>query len=174
MKTYFGRGFFVSFTSSLKTHKTYTVDEATKRMERYCAYQERCHKEVHQKLYEMRMISKAVDQIIDHLLRNNFLNETRFAQAFARGKFRTKKWGRNRIVNELKRREISKYNIQIALKEIPDAEYYTTFETLVEKRLLQLVSEKNILKRRKKLADYLFYRGWEPELVYEKVNEISK
>tara|TARA_R110000850_G_scaffold60019_1_gene138105 strand:- start:642 stop:1073 length:432 start_codon:yes stop_codon:yes gene_type:complete len=143
-------------------------------MERYCAYQERCHKEVHQKLYEMRMISKAVDQIIDHLLRNNFLNETRFAQAFARGKFRTKKWGRNRIVNELKRREISKYNIQIALKEIPDAEYYTTFETLVEKRLLQLVSEKNILKRRKKLADYLFYRGWEPELVYEKVNEISK
>ena len=122
----------------------------------------------------MRMISKAVDQIIDHLLRNNFLNETRFAQAFARGKFRTKKWGRNRIVNELKRREISKYNIQIALKEIPDAEYYTTFETLVEKRLLQLVSEKNILKRRKKLADYLFYRGWEPELVYEKVNEISQ
>ena len=107
-------------------------------------------------------------------MRNNFLNETRFAQAFARGKFRTKKWGRNRIVNELKRREISKYNIQIALKEIPDAEYYTTFETLVEKRLLQLVSEKNIQKRRKKLADYLFYRGWEPELVYEKVNEISK
>ncbi len=158
----------------MNSHKTYTVEEATKRLERYCAYQERCHKEVNQKLYEMRMIPAAVDQIIDHLLRNNFLNETRFAQAFARGKFRAKKWGRNRIVNELKLREISKFNIQIALKEIPDAEYYTTFEALVEKRLLQLVSEKNIQKRRKKLADYLFYRGWEPELVYEKVNEISK
>lgn len=122
----------------------------------------------------MRMIPAAADQIIDHLLRHNFLNETRFAQAFARGKFRTKKWGRNRIVNELKLRDISKYNIQIALKEIPDAEYYTTFETLVEKRLQQLASEKNIQKKRKKLADYLFYRGWEPELVYSKVNEISK
>lgn len=158
----------------MNSHKTYTIEEATKRLERYCAYQERCHKEVNQKLYEMRMIPAAVDQIIDHLLRHNFLNETRFAQTFARGKFRAKKWGRNRIVNELKLREISKFNIQIALKEIPDAEYYTTFEALVEKRLLQLVSEKNIQKRRKKLADYLFYRGWEPELVYEKVNEISK
>ncbi len=157
----------------METHKTYTVDEATKRLERYCSYQERCHKEVHQKLYEMRMIPVAADQIIDHLLRNNFLNETRFAQAFARGKFRAKKWGRNRIVNELKQREISKYNIQIALKEIPDSEYYKTFEALAEKRMLQLVSEKNLQKKRKKLADYLFYRGWESELVYGKVGEIK-
>ena len=158
----------------MHTQKSYTVDEATKRMERYCAYQERCHKEVHQKLYEMRMIPIVMDQIIDHLLRHNFLNETRFAQAFARGKFRAKKWGRNRIVNELKQREISKYNIQIALKEIPDLEYYKIFEALAEKRLQQLASEKNLQKKRKKFADYLFYRGWESELVYGKVNEISK
>ncbi len=158
----------------MTAHKTYTVDEATKRMERYCTYQERCHKEVHQKLYEMRMIPAAVDQIIDHLLRNNFLNETRFAQAFARGKFRTKKWGRNRIVNELKIRQISKFNIKIALKEIPDSEYYKTFEALAEKRMQQLFSEKNLQKKRKKLADYLFYRGWEPDLVYDKINNILK
>lgn len=143
-------------------------------MERYCAYQERCHKEVRQKLYEMRMIPAAVDQIIDHLLRHDFLNETRFAQTFARGKFRAKKWGRNRIVRELKLRDISKFNIQIALKEIPDAEYYKTFEALAEKRLQQLASEKNLQKKRKKLADYLLYRGWESELVYGKVGEISK
>lgn len=159
---------------TLNTHKTYSVEEATKRMERYCAYQERCHKEVHQKLYEMRMIPEAVDHIINHLLQHNFLNETRFSQAFARGKFRTKKWGKNRIINELKRRDISKFNIQIALKEIPDSEYYKTFETLVEKRWQQLTSESNLQIKRKKLADYLFYRGWESELVYGKVNEISK
>src|SRR5690554_2528178 len=133
----------------MNENKTYTVDEAKRRLERYCAYQERCHKEVIQKLYEMRMIPLAVDQIIDHLLRHNFLNETRFSQAFARGKFRTKKWGRNRIVNELKMRQISKFNIQIALKEIPDSEYYKTFDTLVEKRLQQLTSEKNLQKKRK-------------------------
>lgn len=157
----------------MNENKTYTVDEAKRRLERYCAYQERCHKEVQQKLYEMRMIPLAIDEIIDHLLRHNFLNETRFAQTFARGKFRTKKWGRNRIVNELKMRQISKFNIKIALKEIPDSEYYKTFEVLVEKRLQQLSSEKNLQKKRKKLADYLFYRGWESELVYEKVNELS-
>jgi len=158
----------------LNTYKTYTVEEATKRMERYCAYQERCHKEVHQKLFEMRMIPEAVDHIINHLLQHNFLNETRFAQAFARGKFRTKKWGKQRIVQELKLREISKFNILIALKEIPDIEYYKTFDALAEKRMQQLSSETNLQKKRKKLADYLFYRGWESELVYGKVNELPK
>ncbi len=120
----------------------------------------------------MRMIPEAIDQIVMHLLQHNFLNETRFSQAFARGKFRTKKWGRNRIVNELKMRQISTFNIKIALKEIPDSEYYNTFEALSEKRLQQLASEKNLQKKRKKLADYLFYRGWEPELVYGKIGEI--
>ncbi|MBB6681921.1 RecX family transcriptional regulator [Aequorivita sp. 609] len=157
----------------MNENKTYTVDEAKRRLERYCAYQERCHKEVQQKLYEMRMIPLAIDEIIDHLLRHNFLNETRFAQTFARGKFRTKKWGRNRIVNELKMRQISKFNIKIALKEIPDSEYIKTFEALAEKRLQQLSSEKNLQKKRKKLADYLFYRGWESELVYMKTLEIK-
>jgi len=156
----------------LNTRKPYTVEEAKRRIERYCVYQERCHKEVRQKLYEMRMIPLAIDEIIDHLLRHNFLNETRFSQAFARGKFRTKKWGRNRIVNELKLRQISKLNIKIALKEIPNDEYFKTFEALAEKRLQQLASETNVQKKRKKLADYLFYRGWESELVYGKVNEI--
>jgi len=167
------RGFKTILPLSMTANKTYTVDEAIKRMERYCAYQERCHKEVQQKLHEMRMIPLAIDQIVDHLIRNNFLNETRFAQAFARGKFRAKKWGRNRIVNELKMRQISTFNIKIALKEIPDSDYYKTFEALAEKRLHQLSSEKNLQKKRKKFADYLFYRGWESELVYSKLNEIS-
>lgn len=157
----------------MKTHKTYTVEETTRRMERYCAYQERCHKEVKQKLYEMRMIPEAIDHIINHLLQHNFLNETRFSQSFARGKFRAKKWGRIRIVRELKLREISQFNIKIALKEIPDSEYLQTFETLAEKRLQQLEFEKNIQKKRKKFADYLFYRGWESELVYSKINDMT-
>jgi len=129
---------------------------------------------VQQKLKEMRMIPEAVDQIIYHLLQHNFLNETRFSQAFARGKFRTKKWGKNRIVNELKMRDISKYNITLALKEITDEEYYKTFDTLSEKRLLQLTSEENLQKKRKKLADYLLYRGWESQMVYGKINELIK
>lgn len=156
-----------------KPIKTYTVDEATKKLENYCAYQERCHKEVEQKLWSMRMIPEAQDQIINHLITENFLNETRFSQAFARGKFRVKKWGKNRIVNELKMRQISKFNIAIALKEISTPDYLNTFEALVEKRLGQLTSENDIQKKRKKFADYLFYRGWESELVYGKIGEIT-
>lgn len=136
-------------------------------MERYCAYRERCHKEVTQKLKQMRMIPEAIDHIIHRLIIEGYLNETRFAQSFARGKFKIKKWGKNRIVRELKLRDISRYNIQLALKEIPQNEYLTTFDSLVKKRLKQLASEKNTQKKKRKLADYLLYRGWEPELVWE-------
>jgi len=158
----------------VQQHKTYTVDEAKKKLEHYCAYQERCHKDVQKKLRNMRMIPEAIDQIIHHLITQNYLNETRFAQAFARGKFRTKKWGRNRIVRELKFRDISKYNITLALKEISETDYQKTFHELAEKRLRQLENETNLQKKKKKLADYLFYRGWEPNLVWDKVTEVVK
>ncbi|MEM7084858.1 MAG: regulatory protein RecX [Bacteroidota bacterium] len=141
-------------------------------MERYCAYQERCHKEVRQKLRDMGMIPDAADHVIHHLLQHNFLNETRFAQAFARGKFRTKKWGKNRIIRELKMRDISEFNLKLALKEIPEEDYFHTFHELMEKRIAQVDSEKNIHKKKKKIADYLLYRGWEPHLIWEKLREI--
>ncbi|GAL68299.1 regulatory protein RecX [Jejuia pallidilutea] len=70
----------------MHTKKTYTVQEATRKLERYCAYQERCHKEVRQKLVSMHMIPEAIDVIIVHLLEHNYLNETRFAKTFVRGK----------------------------------------------------------------------------------------
>ena len=110
--------------------KTYTLKEATAKLEGYCAYQERCHKEVNQKLREMRMIPEVVDIIILHLLKYNFLNETRFTQAYARGKFNHKKWGKQRIVRELRYRDISKYNIDLGLKEITDEDYENTFNEL--------------------------------------------
>lgn len=154
------------------SQKTYTLTEATKKIERYCAYQERCHKEVTTKLWEMRMIPEAIDQIITHLIQENYLNEERFSRAYARGKFNIKKWGRNRIVNELKFRDISKYNIKNALQEINDEDYFTTLDKLAKKRVLQ-IKETNPQKRRKKLADYLLYRGWESHLVYEKVKELT-
>lgn len=154
--------------------KTYTITEAIKKLEKYCAFQERCHKEVRQKLFDLKIYYEDQDHVINHLLENNYLNETRFAQAYARGKFNIKKWGKIRIIRELKLRDISKFNIKIALREIPESEYFKTFDSLIEKRLMQLASEKNIPKKKKKLADYLFYRGWESELVYEKIDELIK
>ena len=153
--------------------KSHTLDEATKKMESYCAYQERCHKEVLEKLKGMNMIPEAIDHILGHLIQENYLNEERFAKAFARGKFSIKKWGTNRIIRELKFRDISVYNIKSALAEIQNEDYLTTFDELAKKRLGQ-ITEKNPFKRKKKLADYLLYRGWESHLVYEKVGELIK
>jgi regulatory protein len=150
---------------------SFSVDEATRKLEGYCAYQDRCHKEVISKLREMNMIPQAIDLIVGHLIKENFLNEERFARSFARGKFKIKKWGKNRIVNELKHRDISKYNITMALKEIESKEYLNTFNVLAKKRLSE-IREKDLQKRRKKLADYLLYRGWESGMVYEKVYEL--
>lgn len=157
--------------SQFSPRKYYSLQEATKKMEHYCAYQERCHYEVVEKLRGMHMIPEAIDQIVTHLIQENYLNEERFAKSFARGKFNIKKWGKNRIVRELKQRQISQFNIKIALAEIGEEDYHNTLNELAKKRLNQ-IREQNIQKRKKKLADYLLYRGWESHLVYEKLQEL--
>lgn len=151
--------------------QTYTVEEAKKKLEHYCAYQERCHKEVVQKLKDMYMIPEAIDVIIVHLLKHNFLNEERFAKTFVYGKFKFKNWGKRRLILELKRKDIGKVIINQAINEIGEAEYLEAFNNLAEKRAA-LIKETNILKKKKKLIDYLLYRGWETHLVYDKVNEL--
>lgn len=151
----------------------HTVDEALTKLENYCVYRERCHKEIEQKLNEMRMIPEAKEKIILHLLKHDLLNEERFSKAFARGKFRIKKWGKQRIIRELKYKGISKYNIDSALKEISDIDYMNAFHELSEKKF-NSISESNKNKKKKKLIDYLLYRGWESHLIYDKVNELFK
>ena len=153
--------------------KTYTIDEAQKKLENYCAYQERCHKDVYLKLKSMHMLPEATDIIIVSLIRHDYLNESRFARIFTQGKFRIKKWGRIRITRELKFRDLSEYNIKLGLKEISDIDYLNTFDELALKRLPQ-IKETNLFKKKKKLADYLLYRGWESHMVYEKVNDLIK
>lgn len=152
---------------------TFTVDEAKKKLEHYCAYQERCHQEVRQKLKSMHMIPEATDIIMVHLMDHNFLNEERYAKSFVRGKFRIKKWGRRRLLLELQKKDISKYNVNQAFREIDEAEYIGVFNDLAEKKAESL-RETDKYKKKKKLIDYLLYRGWESHLVYDKANELIK
>ena len=154
-----------------KIYKAYTISEATRKIEKYCTYQERCHQDVILKLKEMRMIPEAIDQITVHLIENDFLNEERFAIEYTRGKFRIKKWGKVRLRNELRRRDISKYIIENALDKIDRDTYFETFNALSEKKWQQLDDEQNISRRKRKLFDYLQYRGWEKHLIYDKINK---
>lgn len=155
----------------MQTKKTYTVQEATRKLEYYCAYQERCHQEVRNKLKSMHMIPEAIDVIIVHLIKHNFLNETRFAKTFVGGKFRIKAWGRRRLTAELQKKDISKVNINQALAEIEESDYIEVFNSLAEKKA-NSISETNKHIKKRKLIDYLLYRGWETHLVYEKAREL--
>lgn len=150
----------------------YTVKDALHKIENYCAYQERCHEEVINKLRSMKMDSDEIDVIITRLISDNFLNEERYACSFARGKHRIKHWGKIRITNELKSRKINQTLITIALKEITTEEYEDTFHNLTEKHW-DSISETNSLKKRKKFCDYILRRGFESNLVYDKVKELE-
>ena len=156
----------------MDTKISFTVKEATVKLMQFCAYRDRTHKEVEEKLKSMNMIPEAQQQIIMQLMQENFLNEERFAKSFARGKFRIKKWGKKRITNELKLRGISPRNIQTGLKEISEADYISTFHEISEKKW-ESITETSVIKKKKKLADYLQYRGWESHLIFEKASDLA-
>jgi regulatory protein len=149
-----------------------SINEAQLKLEYYCSYQERCHQEVMQKCYDLGMRANEVNHIVVHLIENNFLNEERFARAFARGKHRIKLWGKNRIVIELKQRHIAAPNIKAALTEIAEEGYHDTFNKLAE-RHWDTIRETNVQKKKKKFCDYLLRKGWESTLVYEKIKMLS-
>lgn len=157
----------------MKPKVTCSFAEVLQKLEYYCAYQERCHLEVQEKLRSFDLNTTEKDEVIVYLIHNNFLNEERFACIFSISKFHQKLWGKIRIKNELKARRISDYLISKALKEIPDEEYFTAFDTLSEKHW-ESIAEKNILKKRKKFCDYLLRKGWESDWVYNKVKELEK
>jgi len=154
-----------------KNSPYFSYKEALQKMLKYCIYQDRCHFEVEKKLNEFRLIPEAREKIILYLIEENFLNETRFAQSFSRGKFRMKHWGKIRIKKELKIRNISMYNIKKGLAEIEEEAYINSFEKLSQKKWEALEHEP-ILKAKQKFINYFTYRGWESYLIFEKLNEL--
>ncbi|MFY0651372.1 MAG: regulatory protein RecX [Cyclobacteriaceae bacterium] len=139
--------------------------EARNKLMRYCAYQERSQKEVRQKLYDLGIYYEQAEELIAELISENFLNEERFAKAYAGGKFRVKKWGRNKIQLGLKQHDISEYCIQKSLQEIDQQDYLETLERMVSTKNEQL-NEANDFVRRNKLAKHAISKGYEPDLVW--------
>jgi regulatory protein len=132
----------------------------------YCAYQERAQQEVRDKLYEWGIWPDAVESIISELIVQGYLNEARFATAFAGGKFRIKKWGRVKIKMELKKRRVSDNLIRDALKTIDEIEYVKTLQQLLEQKSRE-VKEKHPLKKQQKVMRYLASKGFEQDLIWD-------
>lgn len=144
--------------------KTLTKEQALQKLKHYCGYQERCHAEVKQKLYDLGVWKKDHDEIIAALIEENYLNEERFAIQFAGGKFRMKQWGRKKILYALKEKQISGYCIKKAMKQIDADEYDKVLDKLAAEKYAALKSEQYLV-RKKKTIDYLIQRGFEPELI---------
>ena len=154
--------------------QNFTPEQAIPKIKQYCVYQERCHAEVKDKLYSFGLHRKDVDEIMVLLIGENYLNEERFAIHYAGGKFRMNHWGKNKIKQALKQKQVSDYCIKKALKEIDDKDYVKTFEKLVEQKMKALAGEKNIFIKKKKLQGFLLMKGYESELVNEEVGKIGE
>ncbi len=144
--------------------KYLTKEQALQKLKHYCAYQERCHSEVKEKLYSLGIWKKDQDEIIASLIEENYLNEERFAIAFAGGRFRIKQWGRVKIKYELKQKQVSDYSIKKALKQIDDEDYLKVLGKLAKEKYASLKSDQYLI-RKKKTMDYLMGKGFEMELV---------
>ena len=144
--------------------KVYDLQIAREKIQAYCAYQERCHQEVMKKLTSLGLIPEAIEMLVGELMQFNFLNEERYARSFARGKFRIKKWGRIKIKQELKKREIYSKCIEYAMEEIDGDAYYETLKEVLRKKS-QNEKETNLYKRKAKLTRYLVSRGYEYDLI---------
>lgn len=144
--------------------KQLTKEQALQKLKHYCAYQERCHSEVKEKLYSLGVWKKDHDEIIASLIEENYLNEERFAIAFAGGKFRVKQWGRVKIKYELKQKQVSEYSIKKALKQIGEDDYRAVLKKLADEKYSSLKGEQYLI-RKKKTIDYLIAKGYEMDLV---------
>lgn len=153
----------------MNNNKYYSKEEALQKAKQYCAYQERCHSEVKEKLYSLGLYKKDVDELMAELISENYLNEERFSIQFAGGKFRIKQWGRIKIKYGLKQKQVSDYCIKKALASIPETDYLRTIQKLFDRKLKTLKGEKNIFIKKRKLQDHLIQKGFEHGLVMKMI-----
>lgn len=141
---------------------------------RYCNYQERCHQDVRNKLYDLGARKDEVEILIAELISDNLLNEERYARAFVRGRFRMKKWGRNKILQELKLHRISDYCIKKGMTEIDGVEYESVLGQLCSKKWKELAKEANQFVKKGKVYRYLLQKGYEQDMIAEAINQLLK
>ena len=152
--------------------RVYDINIAIERIKNYCALQDRCQWDVIKKLREWGLQQSTKDHILEILITNKFIDEERFSTSFCRGKFRIKNWGKRKIVNELRRKQISSICINTGLKEIDEKEYDLVLEKLFYQKE-RSIKDKNQFIRKTKIANFLIQRGFENNLVWDKIRELS-
>lgn len=150
----------------------FTQNIVLEKLRKYCAYQDRCHQEVRNKIISYKVYGDDLEEIINELIKDKFLNEERFARSYARGKFNFKKWGRNKIKYELQRRHVSSYCIRKGLEEIDEEVYLGTLREVINKQILKHKKHSQLI-RRDKAIKYAASRGFEAPLIFKIIKEIE-
>jgi regulatory protein len=152
-----------------KPNKVSSMTEALKKLEKYCAYQERSHKQVYQKCRDYGLTEDEANQILIELISSNFLNEQRFAEAYVKGKFKVKSWGKQKIVNGLNNAGVSKKLIENSMDKIDPKVYLQTLISLAEKKRTTLKTGTEFEKIIK-IQRYLLSKGYK----YDEIAEALK
>tara|TARA_B100001758_G_scaffold217676_1_gene204629 strand:+ start:3233 stop:3706 length:474 start_codon:yes stop_codon:yes gene_type:complete len=157
----------------MNSKRVYDIKIASDRLKNYCAIQDRCQLEVIQKMKDWGILKTTQEHLLEILIQEKYVNEERYAKSFCRGKFKIKKWGKRKIINELKKKQISENCILTGLKEINEIQYMKELERLYQKKKNNL-QEKNHFIKKKKIATYLINKGYESNLVWDKVRELKE
>jgi len=162
-----------------RTKKTLSADAALLRLQNYCAFRERSTEEVRKKILEFGLNPSEAWTVLEKLTKAGFLNEDRFARAFAGGKFRIKKWGKRKIEVEMKKKGLSEELIEKGLNELPEKDYSDTLDDLLKKKWAQIARKgtdtkdyETRQKNHQKLIRYALQKGYEMDLVMQKVNKV--
>ena len=150
-----------------------TKEQALQKLRQFCAYQERSHQDVQQKLYALKVPRRDHDEIIATLIEEDYLNEQRFAEQFTGGKFRMKGWGKNKILQKLKEKNVSSFVINAAMKEIDEEDYLQNLKKDAEKKYEALKHEQPLV-RKKKTINYLLQKGYEYSLISRILPSLGK
>jgi len=147
-------------------------EEILGKIYKYCAYQDRCRKEVTDKLMELGLDPDQLPSMLKHLQEERFWDEERYARSFARGKFNIKRWGRQKIRFELKAKKVPDHLITLAImEEIEEDDYLQTLSYLIEKKSKE-ISGSNSFDKRGKLLRYMLQKGYEKGLIFKSMEEI--
>jgi regulatory protein len=145
------------------SYNSFIKEKIYEKLVKYCAYQDRCHSDVLKKMSELKTNDKIADEILVKLIEEGYLNEERFVRSFIRGKYRINKWGKKKIVSELRFKGIAANLINICLNEIDEEEYYEILKQLMNAKFLKLGKLKSF-EIKNKLKSYAYSRGFELEI----------
>ncbi|MBN8836757.1 MAG: RecX family transcriptional regulator [Sphingobacteriia bacterium] len=148
-----------------------TPQQALQKLRHYCAYQERSHAEVTEKLYNFGLRKTDVAILLSQLIEDDYVNEERFATQFAGGKFRIKQWGKVKIEYELRQKKVSPRNIKKALASIDEEMYTKTLHELTIKKWRSLKNEQ-YLNRMAKTTNYMLQKGFERNEIITAINSL--